>query len=149
MHRTDAGRLVAFHRRCSIETTRLRFFTVHPELRPEELHRFTHVDHLDREAIVAVVDDEIVGVARYDRTPGGEADVAFVVEDAWQGRGLGALLFEALARCARCAGIDVLTAQTLAENRRMLAVFRHAGHRVRTRFEDGVVDVEIDLREAA
>lgn len=146
MHRTDAGRLTRFHHRLSAETTRLRFFTFHPELNAAELHRFTHVDHHDREALVAVVDDEIVGVARYDHEPeASAAEVAFVVEDAWQGSGVGHQLFDALAARARAEGIATITAQTLAENRRMLTLFRHCGHPVRQRFEDGIIDLEIDL----
>ena len=87
MHRTDAGRLVRFHHTLSPETTRLRFFTFHPELSPKEVDRFTHVDHVDREALVAVVNGEIIAVARFDRLPGGDdAEAAFVVADSWQGR---------------------------------------------------------------
>ena len=147
MHRTDGGRLMRFHRRLSAETTRLRFFTFHPELSAAELHRFTHVDHHDREAVVAVQGDEIIAVGRYDHDPGSDdAEVAFVVEDAWQGTGVGHRLFDELALRARAEGIERLTAQTLAENRRMLMLFHHCGYPVRHRFDDGVIDVEIDLQ---
>lgn len=146
MHRTDGSRLARFHRRLSAETTRLRFFTFHPELSADELYRFTHVDHHDREAVVAVQGDEIVAVGRYDHVPGSDdAEVAFVVEDAWQGSGLGRRLFDELARRAQSEGIGRLTAQTLAENRRMLMLFHHCGYPVRQHFDDGVIDVEIDL----
>jgi GNAT superfamily N-acetyltransferase len=147
MHRTDGGRLMRFHRRLSAETTRLRFFTFHPELSADELYRFTHVDHHDREAVVAVQGDEIIAVGRYDHDPGSaDAEVAFVVEDAWQGTGVGRRLFDELALRARSEGIERLTAQTLAENRRMLMLFHHCGYPVRHRFDDGVIDVEIDLQ---
>lgn len=149
MHRTDAGRLVRFHRTLSPETTRLRFFTFHPELSPRELDRFTHVDHRDREALVAVVDDEIVAVARYDRQPdGASAEVAFVVADGWQGRGLGTALFRALVERARAVGIDRFVADTLADNRRMLKVFHHAGLPIAQRFEDGLVQLTMELARA-
>ena len=92
MHADDAASLLRFHHTLSPETTHLRFFAVHPELSEAELHRFTNVDHRDREAIVATVADEIVGVARFDRLEvSTDAEVAFVVADSWQGRGLGAL----------------------------------------------------------
>jgi len=140
----DDVRLLRFHKTLSIETTYLRFFTVHPDLRPDELHRFTHVDHVDREAIVAVVDGEIVGVGRYDRA-GDEAEVAFVVADAWQGRGIGRALFDHLAVRAREVGIDRFVADTLPHNDRMLNVFRHAGLPIRSRYLDGTVHVELEL----
>jgi GNAT superfamily N-acetyltransferase len=150
MHRTDAGRLARFHHALSPETTRLRFFNVHPELSPKELYRFTHVDHVDREAVVAVVDDEIIAVARWDRmAERDQAEVAFVVADSWQGRGLGTLLLAALVDRAGGAGIVRFHAETLGENRRMLEVFRHAGLPMTTRFEDGVVHVVIELAAAA
>lgn len=148
MHRTDAGRLVRFHHCLSPETTRLRFFNVHPELGPGEVDRFTHVDHDRREALVATVGDEIIGVARYDRDPtSASAEVAFVVADEWQGRGVGTALYELLAARAREHGIVRLTATTLVENDRMRHVLHHGSRLVRSRFEDGVVDLEIDLEE--
>ena len=128
MRPADATRLVRFHHTLSRETTYLRFFSFHPELSTDELYRFTHVDHRDREAVVAVADREIVGVARFDRVDDStDAEVAFVVADSWQGRGLGTRLFEHLARRARDVGIDRFVADTLAHNRPMLAVFHHAG----------------------
>lgn len=146
MQPSDAERLLRFHHRLSRETTRGRFFSVHPELSISELHRFTHVDHVDREAIIAVADGEIVAVARFDRVPGeADAEVAFVVADTWQGRGLGGTLLARLVSRARELGVDRFVAQTLPYNRRMLAVFRHAGLPFTERILDGVVDVTIDL----
>src|SRR5690349_12316761 len=76
----DAPRLVAFHEALSPETTRYRFFTVHPRLSESELERFTHVDHHSREALIALLDGALVGVARYIQVEGTtEAEVAFVV----------------------------------------------------------------------
>jgi GNAT superfamily N-acetyltransferase len=149
MQPSDAGRLDRFHHTLSIETTHFRFFSVHPELSPTELHWFTHVDHRDREAIVALNGEDIVGVARFDRIAGtSDAEVAFVVADSWQGRGLGGILLRHLEARARRVGIRRLVAQTLASNQRMLAVFRHCGLPVAQRFEDGVINVTIDLGRA-
>lgn len=148
MHAEDHERLVRFHHTLSPETTHLRFFAVHPELSSTELHRFTHVDHLDREAIVATAEDEIVGVARFDRLDDRrDAEVAFVVADSWQGRGLGTVLFQALAQRAREVGIARFVADTLAYNRRVQAVFRHAGLPMTSGFSHGVVHAVIDLAE--
>ena len=147
MRAGDAERLDHFHHTLSSETIRLRFFGVHPDLSDHELHRFTHVDHVNREALVAVHSGEIVGVARLDRLSGGghEAEVAFVVADAWQGRGLGTVLFERLAARARQLGIRRFVADTLLVNRRMLAVFRATGLPVAERFEGSVVHVVLEL----
>ena len=142
----DAQRLVRFHHELSPESIYLRFFTCHPELNPDELYRFTHVDHRDREAIVAVVDGQIVGVARFDRIDQSTvAEAAFVVADRWQGRGLGTVLFDHLAARARAVGIERLVAMTLAHNTRMLAVFRQSGYPVTVRHDAEVVDVTIEL----
>jgi RimJ/RimL family protein N-acetyltransferase len=146
MSAADEGRLERFHGTLSAGTTYLRYFSPHPQLSASELHRFTHGDHRDREAVVALVDDEIVGVARFDRPPEGpEAEVAFVVSDAWQGRGLGTALFRHLADRAVAAGVQRFAAETLPHNRPMLAVFTHAGLPHRTRFANGVVEIVIDL----
>ena len=74
MHRTDAARLDRFHHTLSPETTRLRFFHLHPEVSEREIERFTHVDHEDREALVAVHEDQIIAVARFDRLGDGSSD---------------------------------------------------------------------------
>ena len=147
MQATDSDRLMRFHGTLSPETTYSRFFLFHPELTAEEVHRFTHVDHRDREALVAVVGDEIVGVARFDRLDDPEeAEVAFVVADSWQGRGIGSLLLERLAAAAVEGGVRRFVAETLAQNRRMLTVFRHAGLPSTERVEQGVVRVTLQLR---
>jgi GNAT superfamily N-acetyltransferase len=149
IHRTDAGRLETFHHTLSPETTRLRFFHLHPQLSEKELQRFTQVDHEDREALVAVHDGQIIGVARFDRLEdGAEAEIAFVVADAWQGRGLGSLLFRRLAARAVEVGVRHLVADTLFLNRRMLAVFRHAGLPYVESMDGDVVRIVMDLEPA-
>jgi acetyl coenzyme A synthetase (ADP forming)-like protein len=124
----DAEGLLGFHARLSPESVMLRFFGPHPRLSDAEVVRFTHVDGIDRLALVAERATGIVAVARYDRTPGSdEAEVAFVVDDEFQGRGLGTILLEHLASAARSRGIRRFVADTLSENFRMLHVFRDAG----------------------
>ncbi len=142
----DAADLLEFHHGLSPQTIYFRFFTAHPELSARELDRFTHVDHADREALVACVDGRIVAIGRYDRAPGTDAaEVAFVVTDAWQGHGLGTVLLHRLAELARARGVRRLTAETLPVNRKMLDVFRNSGLPVATRFSDGVVHVTLEL----
>ena len=144
----DAPALVALHGRLSEESVYLRYFSPHSRLSAREIERATSVDHRDRETLVALDGDQLIGVASYERQPGSDsAEVAFEVEDAHQGRGIGTLLFESLAASARAAGIRRFFAQVLPQNRRMLQLFRDVGLGERTRFEGGVVDVELALSE--
>ncbi|MFC0714959.1 bifunctional acetate--CoA ligase family protein/GNAT family N-acetyltransferase [Cellulomonas biazotea] len=149
----DADALQAFHVAQSERSTYLRFFA-HMERLPErELQRLVTVDHVDRVALVAVhVDAEgvehIIGVARYDRLVGEapeEAEVAFNVSDAHQGRGIGSVLLEHLAAAARERGVRRFVADVLPQNGRMIAVFREAGYAVTQQTEDGVVSVGFDI----
>ncbi len=146
MHPSDDERLVRFHNGLSADTTRRRFFSIHPELTPEEIHRFTHVDHVDREAIVVSSEGDIVAVARFDRIGAGtDAEMAFVVADGWQRRGLGSALLAWLVTRARELGITRLVAETMSDNFGMLAVFRGAGLPISERAHYGSVEVAIEV----
>ncbi|HEX7168075.1 MAG TPA: GNAT family N-acetyltransferase [Acidimicrobiales bacterium] len=142
----DADALVAFHERLSPETRYFRFFSYHPELSPKEVDYFTHVDYERRLALVLELRGALIAVGRYDADAElDSAEVAFVVSDDHQGRGVGTLLLEYLALAARKVGISHFFADTLASNQRMLRVFREAGYTVTSRTEDGVVRVEFAL----
>jgi succinyl-CoA synthetase alpha subunit/RimJ/RimL family protein N-acetyltransferase len=143
----DADALQRLHMSQSPESTYLRFFAPYPRLSERDLHRFTHVDHVDRVALVATVGDDILAVGRYDRTgpQEGSAEVAFNVSDAHQGRGLASVLIEHLAAAARENGVHRFVAEVLPQNRRMLGVFRDAGYEVRHAFQDGVVSLSFDI----
>lgn len=142
----DAERLVRFHATLSDDTRYYRFFGPRPQLSPKEVEHFCTVDYVDRLAFVALSAGEIVAVARYDRMDPNDAEVAFVIGDAHQGRGLGTLLLEYLAEAARARGITRFSADVLPTNRRMLRVFRDAGYQMLTALHDGgVVHVEFPL----
>ncbi len=129
----DGARLVEFHRHLSPHSVYLRFFSPHPVLSEAEVQRFTSVDYVDRLALVAAVGDRLIGVGRFDRAPGTtDAEVAFVVADEYQHRGVGTVLLDELAGAARRRGVQTFRAETLAENRAMLDVFRHAGFALTT-----------------
>ena len=114
--------------------------------RAAEVEHFTHVDYVDRMAFVGIVGDELVGVARYDRYRArSDAEVAFFIDDAHHGRGIATVLLEYLAVAAREAGISGFTAAVLPENRRMLGVFTQAGFEVTSRFEEGIIEVELAI----
>ncbi|HKX70167.1 MAG TPA: GNAT family N-acetyltransferase, partial [Acidimicrobiales bacterium] len=143
----DGPRTVDFHDRQSPESIYFRYFTPHPHLSDDEVERLTHVDYVDRMAFLALRDDVMVGVARYDRWPTrSEAEVAFFVDDDHQGRGIATLLLEYLAEAARRNGISGFTATVLPSNSRMVGVFRSAGFSASSAFADGVIEVRLDLR---
>jgi RimJ/RimL family protein N-acetyltransferase len=144
----DAHRLAEFHRGLSPEAVYFRFFSPHPRLSAAEIERFTHVDYADRLALIVEVAGTLVAVGRYDRISGTEAEVAFVVADAWHHNGIATLLLELLAQAAWVCGIDTFVASTLPENREMLGVFTHSRFDVSTRFDDGVVSVRFGIGPA-
>jgi GNAT superfamily N-acetyltransferase len=116
----DAGRMPRLFSRLSADTIYRRFFAPLPSLSAHTLRQLMDVDHHDREALVALDGDEIVAVARWARAvhDGAEAEVAVVVEDAWQHLGLGRALTRALVERARRARITTLTATIQADNGR-------------------------------
>ncbi|HEX5367096.1 MAG TPA: GNAT family N-acetyltransferase [Acidimicrobiales bacterium] len=143
----DAARLADFHERQSPESVYLRYFSPRPHLSERDIAHLVNVDYVDRMAFVALLGDEMVGVARYDRWPlRAEAEVAFFIDDRHRGRGIATVLLEYLAAAARRAGISAFTATVLPNNHRMVGVFRKAGFQVRSTFEEGVIEVHLDLQ---
>ncbi|MHA7273256.1 bifunctional acetate--CoA ligase family protein/GNAT family N-acetyltransferase [Arthrobacter sp. TMT4-20] len=142
----DAPAMQHFHMQQSENSIYLRFFTYKSSLSNKELKRFTEVDHRDRVAFVVTRGTDILGIGRYDRLDDPtEAEVAFNVSDAHQGRGLGSILLEHLAAAARENGISRFSAEVLPENRKMITVFAEAGYEVQRRFDDGVVMLEFNI----
>lgn len=121
----DLERLRRMFDRCSPDTIYRRFFS-HYSAAPEwVLRRLTYVDYVHRCAIVAVVDDEIVGVARFDKVGAGdEAEVAICVEDAWQRRGVARELLAWTSDLARSRGVATMIADVQAGNGAALALLR-------------------------
>jgi len=150
----DADKLVEFHGKLSERTRYLRYFGPYPTMSKRDVVNFTTVDHRNRVAFVAILGDEIIAVGRYERLldvgDGRSAEVAFVVADAHQGRGLGPILLEHLAGAAAENGLNMFVAEVLAENRNMVSVFREAGYQVSRSFDGGVLRLEfaIDPTEA-
>jgi acyl-CoA synthetase (NDP forming)/GNAT superfamily N-acetyltransferase len=142
----DAEGINGLMERSSDQTRYYRFFGPMKRLSEKDLHRFTHVDHVDRVAFVVLLGDQIVAVGRFDRYPGtDDAEVAFLVEDAHQGRGLGSVLLEHLAAAARERGIKRFVAEVLAQNSKMVRVFQDAGYHSERSYEDGVVHLTFPI----
>src|SRR5512141_1655450 len=146
IHPSDADAVQAFHVGQSQKSIYMRFFAFKSKLSAKELKRFTEVDYKDRVALVITIGGEIMGIGRYDRLDDPEeAEVAFNISDAHQGRGIGSILLEHLAAAARENGIRKFSAEVLPENRKMLMVFSDAGYDVKRHFDDGVVSLEFNI----
>ena len=150
----DAERLVSFYEQVSDESKYYRFFAPYPRLSAKDVHRFTHHDYVDRVGLAATVGGEFIATVRYDRidaqgmpasAPADEAEVAFLVQDAHQGRGVASALLEHIAAVARERGIRRFAAEVLPANTKMIKVFTDAGYTQKRSFEDGVVRLEFDL----
>ncbi len=141
----DVNLMVEFYARVSDDSKYYRFFTPMPELSTSDLRRFTEVDHVDRVAFVMLVGGQMIAVGRYDRVSPGEAEVAFLVEDRHQGRGIATVLLEHLAQAGRERGVERFIAEVLPDNTRMLQTFRDAGYHVSSGLEDGIVVLEFPI----
>jgi acyl-CoA synthetase (NDP forming)/RimJ/RimL family protein N-acetyltransferase len=137
----DRDLLVEFYSRVSDESKYYRFFSPMPELSERDLDRFTRVDHRDRVAMILTVAGQMIAVGRYDMIRPGYAEVAFLVEDKHQGRGIGQLLLEHLAQAGRERGIEEFVAEVLPDNQAMIHTFKDAGYQVKSTYEDGVMEL--------
>jgi RimJ/RimL family protein N-acetyltransferase len=147
LERTDGEALRRLFFRLSPETVYRRFHS--PIARPEQAHpqRLLDVDHHDREAVVAVVDGEIVGVARYARWPDTDrADLAVVVADDWQRHGVATRMLSYLADLALSAGINDFTATVQGDNQPALKLLRRFRPLERPTFSDGVCEMTLPVR---
>jgi len=150
IRREDTERWLAFVRRLSRRTKYFRFHYAPKEIGPEDAIRFCTVDYTNTFAFVAEVVKEhrknIVAVGRYYRLPNKHsAEVAFVVEDVYQGKGIGTKLVEWLANVARDGGITNFEADVLAENEQMITVFRDYGFHVTSDLKWGVYHVTFPI----
>ena len=155
----DAPALAAFVERLSALSRYRRFHSALPRLTEQMISYLTDIDHQDHEALVAVppgVGGTIVGGARFIRDPAhpDAAEVAVVVADSWQRRGMGTLLLRRLARRAGEVGIHSVTGDILAENHPTMKLARRLGARsmdnhgstVTTRMD--IADWAVDDRDA-
>jgi 3-methyladenine DNA glycosylase AlkD/GNAT superfamily N-acetyltransferase len=150
----DADDLQTAFQRLSMESIYLRFLSFKKELPEEEARYLASVDYTSRMAFVAICKennrDIVVGVARYavlENVHPEIAESAVVVEDEYQGRGLGKLLLSRLVNYARTRGIHYLRGNLQIGNNRMLDLVRRSGLPHQTRFVDGFWEVTIDLEQ--
>ena len=140
----DQDRLVAFYERLSQYTAYQRFFAVMRRLPPDWARLFANVDYVSRLALLAEhgTPPEVIGVARYEPTDRpNTAEVAFVIQDQWQNRGLGTLMLDALLAAAEVRGIRRFRAYVLASNGRMIDLLNRFTDVHERRTQDGVVEI--------
>jgi GNAT superfamily N-acetyltransferase len=146
---SDGEKLRAMFARSSPETIYRRFHTPYPEVPGWMVSLMLDADRHDKEALVAVAEEKVVGHAMYVRLgDDGEAEMAIVVEDHWQSKGVGKSLLLQLEERAGLRGIETFTGEVLGHNRPMLGlVSMFPGTEYAT--EDGVYHVRMPLRRTS
>jgi RimJ/RimL family protein N-acetyltransferase len=120
----DQQEMLAAVGRTSVQSLQRRFFVPKRHFSDKELDFFMNVDFKNHMALVAEIDENgrrvIVGGGRYIMVQPGQAEMAFAVVDAYQGKGIGAVLMRHLVAIARDGGLKKLIAEVLPENAAML-----------------------------
>jgi RimJ/RimL family protein N-acetyltransferase len=144
----DWHRLQCFHNRLSVKTAELRFHGAKLQLSEPLAHRFTQLDGRDDVALVATTGTwgRIIGVARYNRVKPDTAEVAFVVEDEYQGQHVGTRLMRRLKLTALQNGITKFVAELVPGNVRMLRLLEYSGT-TKVHLEGSECEVWVDLLE--
>jgi RimJ/RimL family protein N-acetyltransferase len=145
----DEAEMLAAVDRTNPESLRRRFFVTKRGFSEKEKTFFMHIDFVNHVALVAEIEEggtlTIIGGGRYIVTEPGEAEVAFVVIDAYQGQGIGALLARHLIDLARAAGLKRLTADVLPENAAMRKVLGKFGFRSAQSLDPQVTHLTLPL----
>ena len=142
----DADRVTRLFGRLSPRSIQLRFFSPIRRLSSGQIARMVDVDHELREALVALSNDEIVAIARYDGPrESRRAEIAVTVEDTWQHRGIGKRLTHRLSTLAVARGYDTFVARILPENRAALNLVRKLAPDISVRWNDGEYEALIPL----
>jgi acetyltransferase len=132
IHPGDNHRMVMLFDTFSMETIYHRFFS-YVRMPPERVKRFTHVDYALQMALVAEEErhgqKHIMGVARYAREKDNPAqgEMAIVVGDRWQGRGIGTELLKYLFEVAEKEGVAMLYGLVHFDNRAAPRIIRKSG----------------------
>ncbi len=150
MHPTDEASIRDLFHSLSKQTMYYRFMSDVARLPQRRVRDLVYVDYRSEMAIVGTVPEaygeEIIAVGCYYLDPASNrAEVAFIVRDNWQSRGIGTFLLQYLATIARGQGIAGFTAEVLADNRPMLAVLGKSGFRLRSQLEGRVRSIALDF----
>ena len=148
----DQADMLAVFGRMDAESRYFRFFSPKRGFSEAEIAHYMNIDFVNHVALVTVVEvagvSRIAGAGRYIVAQPGAAEVAFMVDDAYQGRGIASAVIRHLVVIARAAGLDALQAEVLTQNAPMLKVFAKSGLPMSTEREQGVVHVTLSLRDS-
>ena len=147
IRREDKGRLLEAFKSLDRESVYRRFFSPKKELSDSELDQLTDVDFSQVVALVVATQggEILIGGGRYAAEGEDRAEIAFVTDGNYRGRGIASLILKHLARIARGADIQQFDAEVLAENTPMLAVFRRSGLPVELRRDGSTFHVTLSL----
>jgi acyl-CoA hydrolase/RimJ/RimL family protein N-acetyltransferase len=147
---TDEPALAEMLYSLSEESVRTRYMTRTKSFPHRDVQQLTNIDYKNDMAIVGVVPgvsgDEIVAVGQYFLDPKTQAaEVAFVVQDEWQQKGMGTFLLDYLTQIAKQRGVKRFYAKVLPGNKAMLAIFHNSGYKINTEFDGEVYNITYDL----
>lgn len=150
VHPTDAPRMRELFYALSQQTMYYRFMSSQKIVSRQQIRDFVYIDHRNDVSIVGTLPEahgeEILALGNYYLDPKtNRAEVAFVVQDKWQRQGIGTFLLRFLARVARRNGIRGFTAEVLAENKGMQAVFNKSNTKIHSKFNGSVYSYELDF----
>ncbi|MCD6304526.1 MAG: GNAT family N-acetyltransferase, partial [Planctomycetes bacterium] len=134
----------------SSQSVRTRYFTHTMTFPHRDVQKLTNIDYRNDLAIVGVVPgpggEEIVAIAQYFLDPKTlAAEVAFIVQDEWQKKGMGTFLLKYLAQIARRRGVKRFYAKVLPRNKPMLTIFYNSGYKVNTAFDGETYSIDFEL----
>jgi GNAT superfamily N-acetyltransferase len=136
----------------SRESVRFRFFQMKHSLSDQELEYFTEIDFLTHVALgIGLLEEEDIipiGIGRYivDQSDPTKAEIAFTVDDAYQGFGVGSLLLKHLSRIAKVKGVEEFHASVLETNEKMIRVLRRSEVSKKESQESGLIDFSLRLK---
>lgn len=148
---TDDAALSEMLYSLSAESVKKRYFTHTKTFPHKDVQKLTNVDYEQNLAIVAVVPgtegtEEIIGIAQYFLDPKTQvAEVAFIVQDEWQDKGMGGVLLDYITRIATDRGVKKFYATVLPINKSMLTLFYNTGYRINTEFDGDSYAITYDL----
>jgi acyl-CoA hydrolase len=135
----------------STQSVQTRYFTHTVRFPHKDVQKVTNIDYQNDLAIVGVVpgpegEEEIVAIAQYFLDPKTQvAEVAFIVQDEWQQKGMGTFLLDYITQIARQRGVKRFYATVLPRNKPMLAIFTNTGYRVETEFDGEAYHITYDI----
>jgi len=150
IHPTDEPRMRELFYALSEQTRYYRFMSHQKVVPRKQIQEFVYIDHRNEVALVGTLPaphgEEIIALGNYYLDPKtNRAEVAFVVHDKWQNKGIGTFLLQQLIRIAKRNGIRGFTAEVLAENKAMQAVFNKSNCKISTKFDGKVYSYILDF----